>query len=223
MVMVLRSKSKSPIHHVREGGVNGNRGEKLTGFPRRGKAAPFYPRQLTSKGASPRPQLSTPPHSILRVARVHVKARRRVECSLSGLMSGFFLSPVSGSPSTVAVVCKSSLNALFFFSSSFSRRLFRSAGAEHPRMRNRPPHSVVPLLRRSLVQAHCSMQRLLQRAIWGCAVVVLGFSAASRKRPCSVPRDGTQLRADDECGTRRGRMVAAPWLRPQQRNSCSVR
>ena len=41
----------------------------LTGFPRRGKAAPFYPRQLTSKGASPRPQLSTPPHSILRVAR----------------------------------------------------------------------------------------------------------------------------------------------------------
>ena len=36
-----------------------------------------------------------------------------------------------------------------------------------PRMRNRPPHSVVPLLRRGSVQAHCSMQRLLQRAICG--------------------------------------------------------
>ena len=153
-------------------------------------------------------------------ALVHVKARRRVECTLSGLMS-VFLSSLSGSPSTV-LVCQSSPNALFFFSSSFSRRLFRSAGVEHPRMRNRPPHSVVPLLRRGSVQAHCSMkahcsmQRLLQRAIWG-------YSAASRKRPCSVPRDGTQSRADDECSTRRGRMVAAPWLRPQQCNSCSVR
>ena len=40
MVMVLRNKSKSPIHHVREGGVNGNRFDKLIRIPaaRQGRA-----------------------------------------------------------------------------------------------------------------------------------------------------------------------------------------
>ena len=40
MTMVLLNKSKSPIHHVREGGVNGSRGGKLIRIPsaRQGRA-----------------------------------------------------------------------------------------------------------------------------------------------------------------------------------------
>ena len=118
----------------------------LTGFPRRGKAAPFYPRQLTSKGASLRPQLSTPPHSILRVARAcSCQSPPLCRMSVEWPDVSFFVVAVR-----LSLNCRSRVpvepERSIFFSSSFSRRLFRSAGVEHPRMRNRPPHSVVPLL-----------------------------------------------------------------------------
>ena len=161
MTMVLRIDSKSPIHHVREGRLGVAEVRSLDRIPSARQGRALLSTTTNIKGASPRPQLSTPPHSILRVARA-CSCQSPPSCRM--YVERFdvsFLSSLSGSPSTVALVCQSSPNALFFFSSSFSRRLFRSAGVEHPRMRNRPPHSVVPLLRRGSVHAHFSMQLLL--------------------------------------------------------------
>ena len=106
MTMVLRIDSKSPIHHVREGRLGVTEVRSLDRIPeaRQGRAL----LSTTTNIKEVPVQGPSSAHPRIRYygwrALVHVKARRRVECTLSGLMS-VFLSSLSGSPSTVPVVC----------------------------------------------------------------------------------------------------------------------
>ena len=70
-------------------------------------------------------------------ACVQSKARRRVECPLSGLMLNVCV--LSGSPSAVALPLQPSPNALFLLVFVLPPPVPKRRCLEHPRMRNRPP------------------------------------------------------------------------------------